>query len=84
MKKRIIKSLYVNLCLCVIVFTMIMLRGNDSDAVQMDMLNDNVEALVSGEQIIVGALCAWDPSSRCKYKSDTGEVYYLVGILVPW
>ena len=61
-----------------------MLRGNDSDAVQMDMLNDNVEALVSGEQIIVGALCAWDPSSRCKYKSDTGEVYYLVGILVPW
>lgn len=84
MKKRIIKSLYFNLCLCVIVFTMIMLRGNDSDAVQMDMLDDNVEALVSGEQIIVGALCAWDPSSRCRYKSDTGEVYYLVGILVPW
>ena len=37
-----------------------MLRGNDCDAVQMDMLDDNVEALVSGEvYYLVGILGPW-------------------------
>lgn len=49
-----------------------------------DMLEDNVEALSWKEQIIVGAPCGWTPDLQCKYKLDTGEIYYLEGILVPW
>lgn len=83
MKKVLMRCFILSICSIIIAIVSVQIMRNNAYNMP-DMLEDNVEALSWKEQIIVGALCGWTPDLQCKYKLDTGEVYYLEGILVPW
>ena len=78
------KRLILGICSAVVLLASVQMVKSNNCVKQVDLFEDNVEALAWSEQIIVGALCGWTPDEKCRYVDDHNHVFYLEGILVPW